>query len=362
MTPQTESALKELCKQHFPNFSESFTLTKLHGEASNRIYYRLSLKNDQSTYILMQMPAGPASASEEITNAKEAPKEIPFLAVQRYLRGIQLPVPTVMAQNIQEGLILLEDLGSNTFESKVSHLIPDQTEENQALWYRKAIDLLLDWQQKGERPSAVLPHQRSFDATLLNWEFEHFFEYGITARLGIKISTTDKRELDQWASVVTKHLTTLPQTLVHRDYQSRNLMVLDDSSLVIIDFQDALLGPLPYDLVGLLRDSYVVLPQRVLDDMIVYYWQERQKLAPVDSLPLAQFQKDVRWMTIQRKLKDAGRFVYIDQVKHNPSFLPHIPSSLQYVRNAFQQEPELKDFYELLKRYVPEWQTPEAIS
>jgi aminoglycoside/choline kinase family phosphotransferase len=148
---------------------------------------------------------------------------------------------------------------------------------------------------------------------------------------------------------VTDRLTAMPQVLVHRDFQSRNLMVHDDA-LRLLDFQDALMGPLPYDLVALLRDSYVSLSPLLIDELIEYYLSLRRT-----GIRGADFLVMFDLMTIQRKLKDAGRFVYIDRVKGNASFLRHIPNSLLYVREAFERQKEQEELFHLLKRYVPEW-------
>lgn len=297
----------------------------------------------------MKLPAGTSSVSEEITNIKQKPKELPFISIDRYLKDQGLPVPTIHAYDEKEGLLLLEDFGDETLEKRIGR----SSSGEQEAWYRTAIDLLVLFQKKGMAKKDSVAHQRSFDETLLNWEFDHFLEYGITARTGQKILDDDLRSLHQGFNFITFALTKLPQTLVHRDFQSRNLMVHNDA-LKLLDFQDALLGPLPYDLVALLRDSYISLSGDQVGRLIDHYLSARQKETGEKQDPLL-FKKMFDWMTIQRKLKDAGRFVYIDQVKKNPSFLRHIPNSLQYVRTAFERQPELKGLFETLKKYVPEF-------
>jgi aminoglycoside/choline kinase family phosphotransferase len=130
-------------------------------------------------------------------------------------------------------------------------------------------------------------------------------------------------------------------------------MVLPSGEQAVIDFQDALLGPRQYDLVALLRDSYVELPADLVERMIRRYLE---KLAAAGGPRLAYpaFREVFDLLTVQRKLKDAGRFVFIDRVKGNPSFLPSIPASLRYVRDAFARRPDLGGLQELLARHVPE--------
>jgi aminoglycoside/choline kinase family phosphotransferase len=122
---------------------------------------------------------------------------------------------------------------------------------------------------------------------------------------------------------------------------------------VVIDFQDALQGPRQYDLVCLLRDSYVELPRPLIDAMLQRYLQ-RFEAEGGPRLEVDEFAGFFDLLTVQRKLKDAGRFVFIDQVKKNPSFLAHIPSSLSYVRAALARRPELGEVREILQRHVPE--------
>jgi len=318
--------------------STGFTLDKLQGDASYRIYYRLKPSSGPSL-IVMKMPEGKASASEEITNLKEKPAEMPFVNVDRFLASRGLPVPAILHADEKTGILVLEDLGDETFES---HVI-SASDEVRKEWYQKAIDLLSEFQKKtAERDDACIAYRRSFDATLLNWEFDHFLEYGIEARLGMKIPENDARAIRSLTTKITETLVALPALLVHRDFQSRNLMV-QNGRLRLIDFQDALLGPRPYDLVALLRDSYVALSPDLLSELVSFY----------DPSP--DFRRQFDLMTVQRKLKDAGRFVYIDRVKGNPSFLKHIPNSLEYVRNAFSHLPDQAPLFELLKKYIPEW-------
>ena len=125
--------------------------------------------------------------------------------------------------------------------------------------------------------------------------------------------------------------------------------MIKDGELKLLDFQDALRGPYVYDLVALLRDSYVELPAELVDELVTYFSERTERNAKT-------VRRDFDRMTVQRKLKDAGRFVYIDRVKGNPDFLQFIPSSLRYVRSALAQLPEGPALHDFLKPYVPEWQ------
>ncbi|MFH1874554.1 MAG: phosphotransferase [Pseudomonadota bacterium] len=336
--------LQNLLQQELELADKIENLTKLYGEASNRTFYRLHLAGGK-TFIIMQLPKGAASVSEEITNLKDKPKELPFLNINYYLKNIGIKVPQAFVYSKKNNLIILEDLGDDLLARKVENTDQDQ----QKIWYQKAIDLLVELQTKTAKPDQVgcIAFQRSFDAYLLNWEFDHFLEYGIECRLNKKISDSDKNILVEQMHQITEEIANLPYGFTHRDFQSTNIMV-KENELYLIDFQDALLGPRVYDLVALLRDSYVELSTELVEDLLKYY-------AKKQGVDFNLLQKEFDLVTCQRKLKDAGRFVYIDQVKNNPKYLKFIPLSLAYVREALERLPEYKELYHILEKYVPEF-------
>jgi aminoglycoside/choline kinase family phosphotransferase len=321
---------------------------KLFGEASYREYFRIRT-DAEKTYVVMKIPKGKMSVSEEITNYQGPKDELPFLNIARFLRSRGIPAPQVLQVDLENGLVLLQDLGDKTLEK----LLPDCNEGMRFFFYKQAVDLLLQWQKAGESqdPSCIAFH-RSFDLRLLTWEFDHFLEYGIEDRFGIRIPDEEKKQIQAAALDLIRPITEIPYGLTHRDFQSRNLM-LHGYQFHLIDFQDALLGPPQYDLVALLRDSYIVLPFAFWKSLLEYYLAAREKaaLTPIDS---GKFVTGFHRITIQRKLKDAGRFQYIHTVKKNANFLPHVPASLEYVKQAFALLPEAKALQEMLAKYVPE--------
>lgn len=160
----------------------------------------------------------------------------------------------------------------------------------------------------------------------------------------------DEKELKTFVDetrAISNHIRSLPYGFTHRDFQSRNIIVRD-GKLFLIDFQDALMGPSCYDLVALLRDSYVKLSDDDLNELLRYYADKKGR-------PLSELKDEFNLITVQRKLKDAGRFVFIDRVKKNPNFLQYIPTSLGYVKNALAQLPKHKPLNDLLLKYIPEW-------
>lgn len=319
------------------------SITKLMGDASARQYFRVGFA-DGTTQILMLMPAGTASASEEISNFRGTLPEPPFVQIARVLSACGLPVPRIAHIHLPERWIVLEDLG----DQLLATVVAAHGGRDRLAWYQRAIDLLVRLQQQtaGIDPATCVAFQRTFDAALLRWEFDHFWDYALMAR-GKAPSTEVRQRFERETGAITQAITDMPSGFTHRDFQSRNLM-LRDGTLVMIDFQDALVGAYVYDLVALLRDSYVELPATELDQLVGYYAQATGRDAQAVRL-------DFDLVTVQRKMKDAGRFVYIDQVKGNPGFLPFIPASLRYVKAALERLPQHVHLLEALTPYVPEW-------
>jgi N-acetylmuramate 1-kinase len=320
------------------------SIDRLPGGAGNRIYWRVHDRTGASA-IVMELPPEPGK-SEEVSK-DGAPKELPFLNVHRYLERLGVRVPRIYLEAHRRGFVVLEDLTDRTLEAAL-----DGGDRRDL--YARAIDRLARLRAHAERDPdpACIAFGRAFDFDLYQWEFEHFVEYGLLGR-GAKPTETELRELRSTFSRISQELAAAPRGFTHRDYQSRNIMVLPSGEQVVIDFQDALQGPRQYDLVALLRDSYVELPRDLIDEMLRRYLRELQKEGG-PRLDEREFVGFFDLLTVQRKLKDAGRFVFIDQVKKNPSFLPHIPSSLRYVKDALARQPQLANVRQILARHVPE--------
>ncbi|HPW45199.1 MAG TPA: phosphotransferase [bacterium] len=317
-------------------------LVKLHGDASYRIYYRARL-TDGSTLIIMQMPEGISSASEEITNSGIVVKELPFIDVSKYLSSIGVNVPKIFRYSDADKMMILEDLGD---ELLASYLQKSEPEEAMAM-YKNAVALLCSLQKKSaEMPDkSCIAFRRSFDSNLLNWEFDHFLEYAIQKR-GIEVDPADAEMFRRETRTITDKILKMSYGFTLRDYQSRNIIIRDDT-MHLIDFQDALMGPSLYDLVSLTRDSYVKLSDEELEELIAYYAEKSHR-------DIGEVIKEFNMITVQRKMKDAGRFVYIDQVKKNPGYLKFIPNSANYVAKALLQMPEHADLARFIEKYLPE--------
>lgn len=345
--------LQQAIQKILPSETKIRSLEKLFGEASYREYFRAHSDTDK-TYIIMKLAPGKQSVSEEITGKDDIPQalqsENSFLNMANYLSAQNLPAPKAYGQDLGLGLIALEDLGDKNLES----LVKNCNEPMVLFFYQQAIDLLLQLQQAGENhpDKDCLAFHRRFAANLLEWEFDHFLEYGIEDRFQEKIPAKDRESLQIQGKKLVKEILDTPFCLTHRDFQSRNLMFYG-YELYLIDFQDALQGPVTYDLVALLRDSYITLPETILEKLIDYYLEQRVQLG-LSPLDAENFRRQFYLVTLQRKLKDAGRFQFIKTVKNNDKFLPHVPASLAYVEHALTQLPEYQELGVALAKWVPE--------
>jgi aminoglycoside/choline kinase family phosphotransferase len=329
--------------------ASGFLVQKLKGDASSRSYYRL--RSGASSLVAMVLPEE-ATKSEEIGQTRtsaEPGQELPFLDVHRYLALGGTPVPAIHRTDLRRGVLILEDLGDETLEVALQQASPQARE---AL-YTEAIELLIAMRLHGERhpDSHCIAFRRAFDRSLYRSELEHYLEYGFIARTGKSPSPTAARVMATAFDDLAERLAGEPRSFTHRDYQSRNLM-RGPRGFTVIDFQDALLGPRPYDLVALLRDSYIELPEGLIEKLIDLYG------ARTDSP--ATFRRTFDLLTVQRKLKDAGRFEFIDRVKKNPSFLPYVASSLRYVARALERLPEYGELLTVLRDVHPEMSGEKA--
>jgi aminoglycoside/choline kinase family phosphotransferase len=346
----TELELRSAFSRATGRDPSSAQVVRLPGGAGNRTYWRIA--DAAGSAVVMELPPD-AARSEEVSKGG-APLELPFLDVARYLGGLGVRVPRLLLDEARGGLLVLEDLGDQTLELALR----DPGAGGPRTLYAAAIRQLARLRAGAERDRErrCIAYTRAFDFELYQWELEHFIEYGLVAR-GATPSAAELAELRRHFTAISEQLAAAPRGFTHRDYQSRNIMVVPSASggneQVVIDFQDALEGPRQYDLVALLRDSYVALERPLIDELLALYL-ERLQAEGGPALDPTAFASFFDLLTVQRKLKDAGRFVFIDRVKKNPSFLVHIPSSLRYVRAALARRPDLSPVAEILARHVPE--------
>jgi aminoglycoside/choline kinase family phosphotransferase len=273
----------------------------------------------------MFVPEG--AKPEEVQKAHDGTRW-PFLEVRDLLAERGVDVPSILAEDTERGWLLIEDLGDETL---ANWLLKNPADK--AVLYTKAVRDLAEGQKAlSSLPSGCVVASRTFDFDLLRWEIEHFKEWGLDAR-DKPLATAE--DLAQWSVIadrLAKRVAELPQGFVHRDYQSRNLMVVprDPLRIVWIDFQDALLGPRVYDLVALLNDSYQEF-DRPCGEARHADFANAAGLAEDSQRALVE---EFDFVTVQRKVKDGGRFVFIDRQKGNPAFLKFVSPSIQKVNCA----------------------------
>ncbi|MEK7236313.1 MAG: phosphotransferase [Nitrospirota bacterium] len=331
------------------------SLTPLAGDASNRRYFRIELTGAAARSVILMQLAEPEAfkqSEEAVSGAAHQVTELPFLNILSHLSKAGVSVPCLYYYDQPSGLLYLEDFGDLTLSDACREASAADLEAR----YTQAVDALVQMQSKATSPADpnCLAFHRSFDVPLLMWEFDHFLEYGIEARQGTPVKDEARREIRGGFEKIAELLAGQPRVFVHRDYHSRNLMV-DGVRLGVIDFQDALMGPATYDLASLLRDAYIELDEALIDRLITRYL-DRMAAHRQERTNREAFRRLFDFTSIQRNLKAAGRFVYIDRVKGNPKFLADIPRTLGYVRRNLQKYPELDTLRKHLAPYVPELQ------
>ena len=304
----------------------------LTGDASDRKYFRV-IPQDGAPFVLA-LHAGPIEFAS-----------LPFANVAELLQKIPLPVPAVLGHSDPLGIIALQDLGDVTLQA---HLGAASESEHAAL-YRQSVALIELLQRRGAELESDrhTPYRIAFDIEKLTWELDFFVRHFMEAYRGVTLSSTDRVALTREWSEIVEELASEPRVLCHRDYHSRNLM-LCESSLFIIDFQDARMGPDTYDLASLLRDSYVDITDREMDDLIAYF------LALKGRTGDEEFRARFDLMALQRNLKALGTFGYQTAVRRNPVYIQYMPRTLRYARTTLEKYQRFARLRGLLAAHIEE--------
>jgi len=281
------------------------------SDASFRRYFRISLDEPHfgaSTLIAMDAPPPMEDCR-------------PFVHVARLLGEAGVHAPTVLAHDLERGFLLLTDLGKTTYLEVLD-------DERAHALYLDAIDALVRWQKasrEGELPS--------YDEKLLRRELDLFPEWYLAKHLGLVLDASQRDTLERTFALILANNLAQPRVYVHRDYHSRNLM-LSAPNPGVLDFQDAVHGPITYDLVSLLRDAYVAWDEERQLDWAVRYWERaRGASLPVDA-DFAKFWRDFEWMGVQRQLKVLGIFARLNHRDGKAAYLADMPRVMAYLRAA----------------------------
>jgi aminoglycoside/choline kinase family phosphotransferase len=292
------------------------------ADASFRRYFRLD-GADGKTYIAMDAPP----PQEDVG---------PFMHVAEVFGKTGVTVPEILAANPKEGFLLLTDLGNNTY---LKLLGPDTAHK----LYVDAIESLVLLQAQS-RPG-VLPE---YDRTLLARELMLFPDWYVGKHLGATLTEKQTSDLNRVFDVLLANNLAQPQVYVHRDYHSRNLMVLDRGNPGILDFQDAVYGPITYDLVSLLRDAYVQWDEELVLDWAIRYWERARRAGLPVSHDVDSFYRDFEFMGLQRHLKVLGIFARLYHRDGKDAYLNDLPLVMEYTRKAAGRYRELSPLIRLL--------------
>ncbi len=305
----------------------------LTGDASDRRYFRV-LEPDKPS-IVLALHGGPFDYDT-----------LPFVNVARLLAQAALPVPAILDHADDLGVLALEDLGDVTLQA---HLGVAALEHRRL--YREAVGYIELLQRRGVELASddYLPYTLAFDVEKLTWELDFFLKHFLEGYRGVVLDPAQREAIrDEWRPIV-EELAAEPRVLCHRDYHSRNLM-LHRGQLYLIDFQDARMGPDTYDLVSLLRDSYVDFTEESVSDLIAYFLAVKGCGAAYDE----DFERRFDLMSLQRNLKALGTFGYQTMVRQNPVYLQYIPRTMRHVQRNLGKHPRFARLRELLSAHIDE--------
>jgi aminoglycoside/choline kinase family phosphotransferase len=299
------------------------TLAPASSDASARRYFRVAATSagERGTFIVMDAP--PPEKCRE------------FAAVATLLHDVGLHAPRVLAQDFERGFMLLTDLGTAVYIDKLDAA-------NARALLRDALDALIRWQSASR--ANVLP---AFDEACMRHEMERMPQWYVERHLGLKLTGQQRTALDTTFTALVQSALAQPQVFMLRDFMPRNLMVAEPNP-GILDFQDAMYGPITYDVVSLLRDAFISWDEAFELDCFAWYWEQaRQAGLPVHN-DFGEFYRQLEWMGLQRHIKIMGLFARIHYRDGKPRYLADMPRFVGYARKVAQRYRELAPFADLL--------------
>ena len=302
------------------------------ADASFRRYFRL--QKGAESFIAMDAPPSQEDC-------------LPFVRIAGFLESMQLSAPRIIEADIEKGFLLLSDLGSEQYLDKLvqePHLADSL--------YGDAIDAMLVMQRRGEAYQTALP---SYSDKLLRFELSLFHDWLCGTHLQLQLSDEDERNWLACCNMLVETALRQPQVFVHRDYHSRNLMVLNEDNPGILDFQDAVEGPFTYDLVSLLKDCYVRWPADKVRQWALGYYQKLSDNMRT-QIDEQQFLHYFELMGVQRQLKAAGIFCRLSHRDGKSGYLNDVPRTLAYIVELGPRHKELGFLVRLIEDQVlPAW-------
>ncbi len=299
---------------------KAFTLSVASADASFRRYFRVHLQD--KTLIAMDAPPEQESCTS-------------FINIAKLFLDCGLHVPEVIVQDMEQGFLLLSDLGNDTYLSQLN-------KDTAQPLYGDATDALITL-QLASKPN-VLP---AYDAALLMREMQLFPEWYLAKHLNVNLDAAQQSVLDKTFTILTQNILCQTQVYVHRDYHSRNLMVCENNP-GILDFQDAVYGPITYDLVSLLKDAYISWEEADMMDWVVRYWDAARKAGLLVPSDFSEFYRNFEWMGAQRHIKVLGIFARLSHRDGKDAYLKDMPLVMDYLRRVCGRYLELRPMLKLL--------------
>jgi len=301
------------------------TLAPASADASFRRYFRIQSQNpDFGTFIVMDAPP-----QHEPLDA--------FIKVDLLLGEAGLNVPKILEKDLEQGFLLLSDLGNKTYLSELN----DDTANH---LYKNATHALVQM-QLASKPD-VLPN---YDEALLQRELDLFPEWYLKKHLHIELSEIQDLQLKQAFALIIENNLSQSKVYVHRDFHSRNLMVTEQNNPGVLDFQDAVYGPITYDASSLWKDAYIAWPEENVIDWVIKFWEEGRRTGLPMPTDFGQFYRDFEWMGLQRHLKVLGIFARLFHRDGKDGYLNDIPLVLNYAIATANRYIELKPLARILE-------------
>jgi hypothetical protein len=307
------------------------TLEVASADASFRRYFRARAAD--ASYIVMDAPP----AHEDCR---------PFLHVARLFRAAGANAPEILAENLDEGFLLLTDFGNTTYLSALNEQTADRL-------YRDANAELVKI-QLASRPDE-LP---DYDEALLRRELMLFPDWYLAQHLKVELTDAQRQVMEQSFAAILANNRAQPKVYVHRDWHSRNLMVTEQDNPGVLDFQDAVYGPITYDLVSIYKDAYIRWDEDQVLDWVVRYWEVARKAGLPVAADFGDFYRDFEWMGVQRHIKVLGIFARLYHRDGKSGYLKDMPLVMDYLRRACERYVGLRPFLYLLDEL--EGKTAEA--
>ncbi len=317
---QRQKQLTDWLSSLYPN--ETFTIAPASADASFRRYFRATF-GDGRTKVVMDAPPQHEDCR-------------PFLHIGKLFEDAGTHVPHVYAQDLGQGFLLLSDLGCTTYLQALSA-------GNAKSLYGAATDALIKI-QLATRENELPP----YDEVLLRRELNLFPEWYIAKHLGVTLSAKQQGRLEEVFARILANNLAQPRAYVHRDYHSRNLMFVPDNNPGILDFQDAVYGPITYDLVSLFKDAYVKWDEEHVMDWLIRYWEKARKAGLPVREDFGEFYRDYEMMGAQRHIKVLGIFARLYHRDGKDGYLKDMPLVMDYLRRACERYIDLKPLLNLL--------------